>query len=144
MWKIIAPAWPVVNDLMADSASPSHHWIENQAFSTNLTLLTRLQCIAGKRGWTWGPQTYLLCILIFSIILCLRDPPPIPTCESSCRPEEECREEDGIWGCFCRQNISVSGEQLSGLVATVLGGQGRKKELWRARRRYGSKSEVWN
>ncbi|XP_004855884.1 pancreatic secretory granule membrane major glycoprotein GP2 [Heterocephalus glaber] len=29
-------------------------------------------------------------------------------CEDTCRPEEECRMEDGIWGCFCRQNLNSS------------------------------------
>ncbi|KAM5227727.1 pancreatic secretory granule membrane major glycoprotein GP2 [Ctenodactylus gundi] len=30
------------------------------------------------------------------------------TCEPPCRPEEECRAQDGIWGCFCRQDLNVS------------------------------------
>ncbi|XP_005391180.1 PREDICTED: pancreatic secretory granule membrane major glycoprotein GP2 [Chinchilla lanigera] len=29
-------------------------------------------------------------------------------CENACRPQEECRVEDGIWGCFCKQNFSGS------------------------------------
>ncbi|KFO21015.1 Pancreatic secretory granule membrane major glycoprotein GP2 [Fukomys damarensis] len=29
-------------------------------------------------------------------------------CEDTCRPEEECRMEDGVWGCFCRQNLNSS------------------------------------
>lgn len=32
-------------------------------------------------------------------------------CENACRPEEECRVEDGVWGCFCRQNITGSDVQ---------------------------------
>ncbi|XP_004705798.1 pancreatic secretory granule membrane major glycoprotein GP2 [Echinops telfairi] len=29
-------------------------------------------------------------------------------CEESCRPEEECRAVDGVWGCFCRRDLNSS------------------------------------
>ncbi|XP_004373361.1 pancreatic secretory granule membrane major glycoprotein GP2 isoform X2 [Trichechus manatus latirostris] len=29
-------------------------------------------------------------------------------CEESCRSEEECRLHDGVWGCFCRQDLNSS------------------------------------
>ncbi|XP_076997839.1 pancreatic secretory granule membrane major glycoprotein GP2 [Tamandua tetradactyla] len=29
-------------------------------------------------------------------------------CEMACRPEEECRAEDGVWGCYCRRNLNGS------------------------------------
>lgn len=32
-------------------------------------------------------------------------------CEQTCRPEEECLLQDGIWDCFCRQNLNGSDVQ---------------------------------
>ncbi|XP_007516611.3 pancreatic secretory granule membrane major glycoprotein GP2 [Erinaceus europaeus] len=30
-------------------------------------------------------------------------------CEQDCRPEEECTLQNGVWGCFCRQDLNSTG-----------------------------------
>lgn len=29
-------------------------------------------------------------------------------CDKTCRPEEECRLQNGVWGCFCRKDLNVT------------------------------------
>lgn len=33
-------------------------------------------------------------------------------CDETCRPEEECRLENGVWGCFCRKDLVSEAEAL--------------------------------
>lgn len=60
-------------------------------------------------------------------------------CDRTCRPEEECRLVSGTWGCFCREDLNVSGERWD---CADPAGRAGGRELPRVRTRCGSQSAV--
>uniref|UniRef100_A0A8C5KNK6 ZP domain-containing protein n=1 Tax=Jaculus jaculus TaxID=51337 RepID=A0A8C5KNK6_JACJA len=43
-----------------------------------------------------------------SLRYCTDPSTAVPNCEEPCRPEEECLDQNGIWSCVCRQDLSSS------------------------------------